>query len=299
MSALTFSRSKRHNVVEVAITYEAANDRNDFQAELAFVQELSAITTACVDLHKHGRDPIVPQYRTFPDTYVGSIDLRFPIKTSTRNEKGDITSYSWAALHATLKSISEICARHRSNFIKFGCQLNLAAMTSPWVLPIDQHGVIARNGAQQLNCVGLKQPKQVRLSNGQLHDVEGMTVIGEPLAVDKFRRKWAYRCEQFRNFEFREFRHRLDHAPVLDLTEMERSDRKIQWQNIAVFAKLKGMGWYMMSEGVNVANRIYLSQFGNDMMMRSLGFDNDHQEAEQGLLLHDHAYFSFEEPEVA
>lgn len=300
MPHFTFSPSKHRNLVEVSITYQNGNDRNDIEHEIEFLNELDRLTAATTPIHNHGDDPTVRPSITVVDrdTYMGSIDLKFPVKTQFESDGSGLKAYSFAALHAVLVGISQICERHRNKFESFGVHLNLKAMRAPWVLPVGDLGVILRDGSRQIDYSGTHLPIKAKLGMGQFNVCQ-LVVLGEPLAVKRFDRVWRYLCEDYKHTIALEPNNPYhDRGPVIDVKAMKDRWSDIRWGNLGVFARVAdysgNLRWHQLGDMHIDATKEYILNMGNQMMGTPLTFDNTNIQAGNNVLLSNHAYYSFE-----
>lgn len=300
MPHFTFSTSKHRNLVEVSMTYRNGNDRNDVENEIGFLNELNRLMAATAPIHNHGDDPTVrPNIDVIDrDTYLGYIDLKFPIKTQFESDEAGLKAYSFAGLHAVLVEISQICERHRGKFQEFGVRLNLEAMRAPWVLPVDGQGVILREGSRQIDYSGIRLPSKAKLGVDQF-DVTQLIAVGEPLAVKLFDRAWRYLCEQYKYAIAKEPNHlHRDRGPVIDVEVMKDMWPDIRWGNVGVFARvIDPVGqqyWEQLGDMHNARTNEYILNAGNHMLHTPLIFDNTSGLTGNNVLLSDHAYYSFE-----
>lgn len=287
----TFTRSKRHNLVEVAINYECVNDRIATTAEIALLLELSRLMVSACELHAHGNTPIVPTIvNATPETYQGHIVLKFPIKTKRPDSNGKPIPYSFAGLHATLQAVRNICNRRRDTFINMSINLNLEAMTAPWVLPVPDKGVILRNEYAKKHYHG-KYGTGHTYVNGIAIKLDEMFVAGEPRAVAEFDRRWVRMCNE--HHAHNEQTHDpVPYGPALRLDSLRSCWKKVEWQNLCVMTRRRGTNeWVVCTDFYNTETVSYIATVGNDMMQTPMGFDNDDMESTGNIFLNDHSYF--------
>lgn len=297
---LTFKTSKRHNIVEVAIVYQAINDRSAFEAELNFVQELTTLMVASRNIHNWESDPVVRPNAYMPDQdcYYANIILKFPIVTRVHSDEG-LKAYSYAGLYAVLSEISKICEKHRGNFTEFSSKLNLEAMKAPWVLPVRGHGVILREGSRQVSYHGLDVPHSATIG-AQNVEVVQLLALGEERAVAEFDKLWKRTAAEYHIYlkEHYPTHPYLDRGPNLDLKLMKELYPKFNWQNLGVFACFKDIAgefhWEQLGEMHNAKSEDYILQFGNFMLQQPMAFDNSKPLGLNNVFLNDHAYYSFE-----
>lgn len=297
---ISFKHSKRHNTVEVAIVYQNNNDRSAFEAELNLVQELTNLMQASRKIHNWAHDPIVrPNVSVSkPDNYYASIVLKFPV-SSRVEEEGEVWCYSYAGLHAVLAEIAVICKKHSANFMKFHSKLNLGGMKAPWVLPVNGHGVILREGSRQITYHGNHIPRSAVLGVGQ-HEVVQMMVLGEERAVAEFDKLWRRLADQYAEYWEKQQLNKTYKpcGPCLDLPTIKEHHTKIQWQNLGVFVCVKDMAgnyhWEQLGNMHNPRTVEYILNYGNHMLNTPLPFDNTSPLGGNNIFLNDHAYYSFE-----
>lgn len=297
----SFNTSKRHNTVEVAITYAALNDRSSFAAELDLVQDLTTLMVASRSIHNWEQDPVVRPnaYHKDPDVYHASIDLKFPIKTRIEGDEGEIKCYSYAGLHAVLVEISKICSRHASKFENFSAKLNLEGMKAPWVIPVDGQGVILREGSRQIDYAGTLLPRSA-IIGAQEMEIEQLIVVGEHRAVDGFDRMWRRWANTYQDTMERKFptHPHIGRGPTLNLNTMKDANPNLPWQNVGVFALFKdaigGLHWEQLGDMHNAKTQEYVLAVGNHMLFTPLEYSNTSKIAGNNIFLNDHAYYSFE-----
>jgi len=292
--------SKRHNTVHLGIRYKNANDRTAFEAELNLIQELTMLMTAAERLHEHGSDPIVrPQaYVKDVDDYYGSIDLKFPIYSSWTNDEDVLRGYSYTGLYSLLKLLSEVCAKHAPNFEEFNTTLNLEGMKAPWVLPVVGNGVILRAGARQISFSGTLLPRSVMLSTANL-TVDQMIVVGEPRAVEEFRKAWVFVADRYKHTLDKHPGHPYTGSgPTIYTNSMKITWPDISWHNIGVFARVRQAEsdpfWVDLCDMHNSAALNTIVNVGNHMLNTPLMFSNTDPASCNNIFLSDHAYYSFE-----
>lgn len=292
--------SKRHNTVHLGIRYKNANDRTAFEAELNLIQELTMLMTAAERLHEHGSDPIVrPQaYVKDVDDYYGSIDLKFPIYSSWTNDEGILRGYSYTGLYSLLKLLSEVCAKHAPNFEEFCTTLNLEGMKAPWVLPVAGNGVILREGARQISFAGMSLPRSVMMCTADL-TVDQMFVVGEPRAVEEFRKAWGRVVDQYKLVLNKYPDHPYNgRGPTIYTHAMKTTWPNIDWHNIGVFALVRqgesDPFWITLNDMHNDAALNTIVNVGNHMLNTPLMFSNTDPASRNNIFLSDHAYYSFE-----
>lgn len=300
MSKLTFSTSKARNKVEVAITYRNRNNRADIEHEINLLNDLTDLMAATSGIHAHGADPVVrPNYKEADgDTYISALDLAFHVNTQVESNEGEIKAYSYAGLHAALVGISDICKRHREHFLEFGVHLNLQAMRTPWVIPVDGQGVILREGSRQNEYRGNRLPRQAKLGIGA-YDVTQMMVVGEPLAVKQFERAWVYLCNQYAQYIKDIPNHPdRDNGPIIDVVAMKHMWPDIRWGNLGVIVRVAdALGekhWEQLGEMHNARTHEYVLNMGNHMLATPLVYDNTKPLEGNNVFLKDCSYYSFE-----
>lgn len=296
MPKFTFARSKRHNLVEVAITYECVNNRVAISHEMALLQDLSRLMTSAASIHDHGNTPVEPVITMINDhKFFGTIDLKFPIKTKVEGSDGLPVAYSFAGLHAVLVEIRNICERHREHFIEFGVNLNLEAMTAPWVLPVAGHGVVLRNGFAQHQFYEYRTPHSTKIGNRTVQ-LDSMMVVGEPGAVAGFSRRWTRASDEMHRFYV--YHGNPDHSGlVINVDELRKKWPTLEWQNLAVMVRERDTNnWHYLGSTHNERTLDYVFQCGNYMLNQPLGYDNDATESTGNVFLNDHEYYEFAIP---
>lgn len=286
----TFTSNKRRNLVEVAINYSQPNNRNAIDVEIEFLNELTNLMATVMPLHGK-EDPTVRPSIINPegDIYYAHILLKFPIKPLVTGVSGDLENYNYAGLHATLLQLSTICNKYAPNFFEFGTRLNTAAMRSPWVLPIEGHGIILRDGHNQIDYTDAYLPSTVTLGIGKFK-VQQITVVGEPRAVKDFDRTWRRKCDMFLDSPVNQA---VKRYPNMDVTVLKTFD-PIQWAHIGVFAQVEDHDgqehWVQLGEMHHPMAVDYLRHYGNDMLNTPLSFNT----RDGNLFLKEHAYYAFE-----
>lgn len=285
-----FFANKRHNQVDVAITYRNGNNRADIESEIKLLNELSRLMQASSAIHNHTEDSIVrPQITTIDrDSYMGTIDLKFPIKGLVETDDSTM-AYSYAGLHAVLVEISNICKRHSDEFEGFRAYINLESMKAPWVLPVSGHGVILREGSHQINYSGDLLPNSAVVGKDMV-TVEQVIVVGEPRAVRDFDRTWRYLCKQNA--------HKT--TSVLDVCSMKDNWTNLRWNNVGIFVLVKdaidNMHWEQVGDMHNTRTEEYIRIMGNNMLTVPLEYGNTSALNPNNIFLSNHAYYEFEAP---
>lgn len=223
------------NTVSVTIAYmQGANDREAFKNEIDLLADINALLSVHKELMDH-HDHVKPAVtHNGNESYGCNLTLVFPIRHTGTNQ------YQFARLHYILQELAAILAKYQSKFVRLESYLDNGGMPDPWAMVAGPAQVLLRKGAEQWNATGDDIPSWDGHFNSPLN---GLTVMGEPTAVDKFRRVWQYyaRSHAGRIAAEREsmFKAGVGTGARINIKQMMRSHPNIQWHNLLVWVHVQ------------------------------------------------------------
>lgn len=236
----------KSNTVSVVIAYmQSANDREAFKHEIDLLADINALLSAHKELLDH-QDHVKPAVtHNGNESYGCNLTLVFPVRHSGTNQ------YQYARLHFILQELGQILSKHQGNFVRLESYLDNYTMPEPWAMVVGPAQVLLRKGAVQWNAVGDDIPSWDSHFNSPLN---GLTVMGEPTAVDKFRRVWQYYARSHAGRIAAE-REGMVKAGVatgakIDIKNMMRNHPNIWWHNLLVWVHVQsptGGNWIVTS----------------------------------------------------
>lgn len=241
--------ASKHNYVKVRIAYlQDLHNRSSFDEELQLVLELNRL----LDKHRVLTDHIdsVQPRVTVSDSGLESYGCNIDLKFHVRHKHGKL--YEYTRLHYLLNEISELCDRFAPKFIRIERYLDLDAMNQPWVQVCDRQQVLLRKGATQFQFPREHTPGYVMLN--QL--IDGMVVMGEPVAVAHFRRVWTriarnYYEAQVRSGEWQALEASGHHHGMnIDIDLLKKQHPEIKWEHLLIWVHAKGIaeeGWFVIN----------------------------------------------------
>ena len=271
--------SGKSNNVGLRIAYfQEANNRQAFNHEINLLADINNVLQAHKDLNAH-KDHVKPQVTyNGDDKYGCNIHLNFPI-----HHKGT-QQYQYARLHYVLKELGRVLEAHEPNFARLESYLDHKGMPEPWAMVAGPAQVLLREGATQWNAQGDDIPSL----DSKFHTpLNGLTVMGEPTAVDKFRRVWQYYSRAHAERIAKE-RTGMISAGVatgahMHIGEMMRQHPNIQWQHLLVWAHTQsptGGQWYITNldekDDWVLAGVRYVNVNMKNMMEEPLPFTGPH-----------------------
>lgn len=241
--------ASKHNVVKVRIAYlQHLHNRDSFDDELQLVLALNRL----MDQHRVLTDHIdsVQPRVTVNDSGIEQYGVNIDLKFHVRHRKGKL--YEYTRLHYVLNEISELCDRFAPKFIKLERYIDLESMNQPWVQVCDRQQVLLRKGATQFQFPREYTPGYV-LNHQQ---IDGLVVMGEPGAVDHFRRVWTriarnYYEAQVRTGEWQSLEASgYHHGMNIDIASLKANYPDIKWEHLLIWAHAKGIaeeGWFVIN----------------------------------------------------
>lgn len=243
--------AKKSNRVQVAITYSnELLSRNSVIDEMNFVLELNTLLDKHRPLGVH-TDHIAPvvtyvseEEEVGTKVYECKINLSFKI----RHSGGDL--YPYTRLHFFLYELATLVERYEPMFVSMERYLDLDGMPQPWVLVSGPQEMLIRKGAAQWNATGELIPGYYNVHT----PIDGLTVIGEPRAVEDFRKIWTFYANKWiagtDSNELQDLNERNVHyGPMLDIEAMRRNHPTLQWQHLLVWAHAAHVegnnGWFV------------------------------------------------------
>ena len=236
--------SSKSNNVAVRIAYmQDANNREAFKRELDLLADINGVLENHKALTEH-TDHVKPCVTyNGDDKYGCNITLNFPIR-----HKGT-QQYQYSRLHFVLQELGRVLKVHEGSFVRLESYLDIGGMSDPWALVVGPAQVLLREGAEQWNAVGDDIPGYDSKFNTPLN---GLTVMGEPTAVDKFRRMWQYysRAHAARIAKERDsmVAAGVQTGAHMDIQSMMRNHPSIQWQHLLVWVHTQtptGGQWFV------------------------------------------------------
>lgn len=271
--------AKKSNRVQVEIAYsnELLN-RTSVNDEMNFVLELNTLLGKHRPLGVH-TDHIAPVVSYMDEErengifklYGCKINLSFKI----RHSAGDL--YPYTRLHFFLYELATLVDRYEPKFVRMERYLNLDGMPQPWVLVSGPQEMLVREGVGQWNASDDLIPGFFNVHT----PVDGLTVIGEPRAVEDFRKIWTFYANKWisgtDSLELMDMDKRNVHyGPIMDIETMRRNHPTLQWQHLLIWAHAAHIegdaGWFVTNldptdewlvAGVNYTN-IYSESMVNE-----------------------------------
>ena len=236
----------KSNRVQLIIAYsQNFNDRHTFDTELDMLSDINRVLLGHVELT--GRiESVKPQVtQDSTNSYACRLELQFPILHK------DGKQYPYSRLHHVLQELSAVVTKYEERFQRIETYLDLTGMSEPWCLVAGPSQVLLRKGAVQWNARGDDIPCR---DSKFYTPINGMTVMGEPMAVDKFRRVWQQKARSHIESLGVE-REAMERSNVatgcpLDIVSLRRSHPKIQWQHLLIWVhtEVDGNGaWYVVN----------------------------------------------------
>lgn len=236
--------SSKSNSVGVRIAYmQQANNREAFNHEINLLADINGVLEHHKELtdHKDHVKPCVTQ--NVEGQYGCYLTLNFPIR-----HKGT-QQYQYARLHYVLQELGRVLKAHESNFARLESYLYSHDMPDPWALVVGPAQVLLREGAEQWNAQGIDIPGY----DSKFHTpLNGLTVMGEPTAVDKFRRMWQYysRAHAARIASQREglVAAGAQTGAHMNVAALMRNHPGIQWQHLLIWVHTQtetGGQWFV------------------------------------------------------
>lgn len=276
--------ARKDKRIELTIVMHAnGNCRSSTQSEIVFLQELNRLIDGHRDLMEH-KDVLVPQVleECYDENYTSQVKLRF---TVTHRDQG---LFPYARMHYLLTEIGNLCKSHTkepyAGYTPFHVEtyLNLKNMPQPWVMVVGPKQVLLRDGAAEYHASDDEIPAQFETYNSS---IDGMMVLGEPIAVEDFRRAWKFQVDSHRQRMSVEELTALEargmpSGPTLRMDMMKVQHPGIQWQHLTVWLHSSMHGqdiWYEVSlnsknEEVRVGVQ-YTNLHHMDMLMGDLPYD--------------------------
>jgi hypothetical protein len=236
--------SNKSNNVAVRIAYmQTGNNRKAFDQELALLADINGVLEHHKELTDH-KDHVKPNItHTDEGAYGCTITLNFPIRHN------GVKQYQYSRLHFVLQELGRVLKEHEGNFTRLESYLDNNGMVEPWALVVGPAQVLLREGAAQWNATGIDIPGYDSKFNAPLN---GLTVMGEPTAVDRFRRMWQYysRSHAARIAKEREgmIAAGAQTGAKMNIAHMMREHPSIQWQHLLIWVHTQteaGGQWFV------------------------------------------------------
>lgn len=275
--------ASKSNRVKVQITYrKELLSRHSVDGEMNFVLALNALLEKHRVLSTH-LDPIAPvvSYESSSDeeegnVYTGVIRLVFNI----RHEAGKL--YQYPRLHYMLFDIATLVDQYADAFDYMKREVDLSGMPQPWALVAGPQTCLLRKNSAQWNATEEDIPGFFNTHTA----VDGLTVMGEPRAVENFRRVWQFQVKQWESSFVPGEKLALEaqgvhYGPNLDMSIMKRNHPELQWQHLLIWAhaiQVPGNdGWFVTNLDETdpwlVAGIKYTNVFSESMLAEDLPFD--------------------------
>lgn len=236
--------SNKSNNVGIRIAYmQHANNREAFTHEINLLADINGVLDSHKELTAH-KDHVKPAVTyNGEDKYGCNITLNFPIRHIGTKQ------YQYSRLHFVLQELGRVLKAHEGNFVRLESYLDIGGMSEPWALVVGPAQVLLRKGATQWNAEGDDIPGYDSKFNQPLN---GLTVMGEPTAVDKFRRMWQYysRAHAARIAKERDSFEQagVQTGALMNIDALMREHPSIQWQHLLIWVHTQteaGGQWFV------------------------------------------------------
>lgn len=230
-------------MLRLAYSNEVVN-RTSMVDEINFLLDLNKL----LDQHKHlgvhndSVTPIITHERE--GEFGANVNLKFVI----RHRKGVL--YEYSRLHYLLMEIAELCERYKDKFIRMERYLEIATMKQPWALVAGPQSCLMRKGAATWNATGDNVPAFVNMHQ----QTDGLVVMGEPKAVEHFRRVWEFHTRTYFESMDPDERAELEvmgthYGTDLCISTLRLLHPNIKWEHLLIWAHAMNIpgneGWYV------------------------------------------------------
>lgn len=281
--------TKKRNVVTVWIAYkQEGNCRSTVCHEIRMLSEINRLLDQHRELMDH-TDPVKPVV-TQVDNDQGSYSCKLTLQFNTKSKYGK--AFQYARLHHLLKELGALLALFEAGFEQLESYIDIAGMKQPWVQVAGPVQVLLRKGAAHWNAVGLDIPRADRAFNCP---VNGMTVMGEPGAVERFKRTWRFYVNASNQTG-------VPTQIDIDIQRMQRNHPDLGWANLLVWVHVDtdtGGQWIVTNLDPNdqwvLAQVHYVNINMRSMMEEPLPFTATIIPSAQKTFLEDVEYYTFDE----
>lgn len=243
--------AKKSNRVKVSIAYsKELLNRASINEEMNFVLELNTLLDKHrqLGIHNDHIAPVVTDMSEEEDTGISVYGCKINLSFKIRHSGGDL--YPYTRLHFFLYELATLVDKYEPHFIRMERYLDLDGMPQPWALVSGPQEMLIRKGAGQWNATGELIPGFYNVHT----PVDGLTVIGEPRAVEDFRKVWTFYANKWiastDSNELQDLQERNVHyGPMLDIEAIRRNHPTIQWQHLLIWAHAAHIegnnGWFV------------------------------------------------------